>query len=101
MAAYAAAIAQTAEIAHKALALPFTFSQPLAGLWEDIAKQAEDPLNAEKAFRLVMSWCNSHQNRFIGREMDDRTAPSSGWDGKWQRQSKASKLIAGLFFYFT
>jgi putative DNA primase/helicase len=87
LAAYVALISQTAEIAHKALELPYTFYDPIETLWLDIARQAEDPLNADRAFDLVISWCNSHQNRFIGREMDDRTAPPSGWAGKWQRQS--------------
>lgn len=87
LAAYVAAISQTAEIAHKALALPFTHCDPMPGLWYAIARQAEDPLNAERAFQLVISWCNQHQNRFAGRELDPRTAPAAGWCGKWEHGS--------------
>lgn len=87
LAAYAALISQTAEIAHRALELPYRFYDPLETLWIDLARQANDPLNAEKAFEAVISWCNSHQSRFIGREIDDRNAPSAGWAGKWHRQS--------------
>lgn len=65
---------RTAEIAHKALALRSRSLSRSLGCGRTLRNGAEDPLNAEKAFRLVMSWCNSHQNRFIGREMDDRTA---------------------------
>lgn len=87
LAAYAALISQTAEIAHRALELPHRFYDPLETLWIDMARQANDPLNAEKAFESVISWCNSHQSRFIGRELDARTAPAGGWAGKWHRQS--------------
>lgn len=81
LAAYVAAIAQTAEIAHKALELPYRFYQPLDGLWADIAAQSNDPLSAEQAFKDVMSWCDQNKGRFIGWENDK--APAGGWAGKW------------------
>lgn len=92
LAAYAALISQTAEIAHRALELPYRFYDPIAPLWLDIAKQAEDPLNAERAFHLVMSWCESNENRFYGRELDTRTAPASGWAGRWQREDREIRI---------
>jgi len=93
LAAYAALIAQTAELAHKALELPYKFYQPLDDMWADIARQAEDPLNAEKAYRHVISWCTSNQNRFFGRQLDERVAPAAGWAGRWSYGDTEIRII--------
>ena len=85
MATYAAAIAVTAELVHEALTLPFAFDDPLAKLWAEISGEADDAIGAGKAMRHLLSWAQSNEHRFIGRELDTRNAPSAGWLGRWDR----------------
>lgn len=85
MATYAAAIAITAELVHEALTLPFAFDDPLAKLWAEISGEADDAIGAGKAMRHLLSWAQSNEHRFIGRELDTRNAPSAGWLGRWDR----------------
>ncbi len=85
LAAYAAAIAQTASLAHTALNLPWSYSDPLETLWDEISGDADDPLGCKRALRYLLSWAQANEHRFLGRELDTRTAPSGGWLGKWER----------------
>lgn len=85
LATYAAALAQTASLVHSALDLPWVFDDPLRSLWAEISAEADDAVGAKRALRLVSSWAHSNQNRFLGRELDVRQAPSGGWLGRWDR----------------
>lgn len=93
LALYAAIIAQAAELVHEALNLPWKYSDPLETLWAEISGDADDPLGCKKALRYLLEWADSNAARFVGREMDTRTAPSGGWIGKWERGDDSSMAI--------
>jgi hypothetical protein len=85
LATYAAAIYLTAKLVHEALSLPWEFEDPIETLWREIASEADDPLNSRRALRYLISWAYSNENRFIGRALDARVPPPSGWLGRWDR----------------
>lgn len=89
LAIYAAAIAQTASLVHTALELPWSFEDPIKQLWKEISGEADDPVGAKRALRLLLSWAWANEFRFIGREQENirgvPTAPAAGWIGRWDR----------------
>lgn len=76
-----AAIGTTAFIAHKALDLPWAYSDPVLPLWKELVKEAKD--RAASALQHVMGWANAHEAEFFGRRDDDLPPPTLGWAGKW------------------
>lgn len=89
LATYAAAITQAATLVHTALDLPWSFEDPVKELWKEISNEADDPIGAKRALRLLVSWAWANEVRFIGREQENirgvPSAPSSGWLGRWDR----------------
>ena len=62
LAASFAAISFTAFLAHRALDLPWQYEDPIAPLWEELAKEAKD--RAAAALRYVMACASAHDGPF-------------------------------------
>ena len=81
VAACFAAISTAAFIAHKALDLPWAYSDPVSPLWNELVKEAKD--RAAVALQYVMAWAYGHRAEFVGRRGRDLLPPTQGWAGKW------------------
>lgn len=88
LAQYAALIQVAGEMAHRAVGLPWEFRDPLAMLWNDLAREAADAAGDIRALEHVVSWAYSHEQSFIGRfpkqAFDERTPPAVS--GRWDEE---------------
>lgn len=85
LAQYTALISVTGEMVHRALGLPWTYEDPLLGLWEDLAREAGDAAGDLRALEYIVSWAYSHEHSFKGRfvveGLAERVPPRVS--GKW------------------
>lgn len=87
LAQYAALVSVAGAMAHEALSLPWTHTQPIDALWSELASEAADAAGDLRALEHVLSWAHSHEHTFYGRTPSDRfgndtfRGPFSGrWD---------------------
>ena len=59
-----AALHVTAEIVHDANILPWSFSDPIGPLWDELVREAGEADRAAAALRHVMGWATAHQSEF-------------------------------------
>lgn len=71
LAQYAALVSMAGRMAHDALGLPWTYSDPLWELWKELATEASDADGEKRALEDVCSWAFSHEHTFIGRFAKD------------------------------
>ena len=88
MADYFATLRLTAMLATSAGVLPWKDFDPVGPLWDTLAAEASEADRAEQALRLVLSWAESNQHAFHGRERKDNNfepiPPPGGHAGKWE-----------------
>ena len=84
IASYLAAISLTAELAHKALALPWEFADPTEQVASDIAAELDDADMAAKALTVVYGWAQASRDTFISNiKASSSKQPGGGWAGRW------------------
>lgn len=91
MAEAAAAITTAAAVLHAAMRdagtpLPWSYEDPLAGLWEDIATAAEAAPPEVRALGAIVSYAYEHEQAFLGRHREangEPLMPPGGWLGYW------------------
>lgn len=96
LAAYVAAITQTASLVHTALDFPFAFDDPMAKLWAEVSAEADDALGAKQALRYLVSWASQNEHRFDGRtdlnKYQESVTPSQGVIGRWDAGEKYESI---------
>lgn len=87
IAAYCAVVDTAAILAHEALDLPWSYSDPVEPLWEGLIARASEADRAKVARGVVLAWASAHQSDFYGRHRTDGSEnpvqPPAGWAGKW------------------
>ena len=83
---YFAAIAFAGTLAHDVLGLPWdpAWVSALFPLHREVSVEAEDADRAKVALEFALSWAESHQSEFFGR---NNGKPSfKGWAGRWDKE---------------
>jgi len=83
MAQALAAVTVTAYIAHQAMQLPWTFSDPVVPLWDVLTGDGLDADQSVAALEHVLDWARGHQHSFFGRGRSNESQPLGGWAGRW------------------
>lgn len=82
LASFMAAIIFTVSIVNEAISSIFIFPGLLDSIWDNIIDNAADSNSEKAALQHVVSWAESNQQSFEGREVSGRV-PTIGWAGKW------------------
>lgn len=73
------------EVVHRAMDLPWEFSDPALGLLDGVASGAGVADREKEALRYVVSWATQHRARFCTSETHRSNAePGAGWLGFWE-----------------
>ena len=91
-----AAVTVAAHLAHQAMQLPWSFSDPVLPLWEVLTTEAGDADQSMAALEHALDWACGHQHAFFGRGRSSRSRrsaenqptegqPMTGWAGRWDR----------------
>lgn len=88
IAKYAAAICVAASLAHEALALPWTYKDPVAELWSEIIEGLSDAAGHARALEEIYQWASANQGSFFGRHETPTyhavRPMGQSWFGKWE-----------------
>lgn len=87
MAPYFAVITMAARIAHEALDLPWSFSDPIGELWGTFAIEAGEANRGTAALRYVIDWFAANQDAFFTPGHNAHRQPHSGWAGRCDRDN--------------
>ncbi len=87
----AAAVDVASQLVHEALELPWTYADPLSGLWTQIAAEAGDAAGELRALRDIHAWASGNPERFWRKSANSlmTQAPFSGWLGRWDADAIA------------
>jgi len=87
LAAYFGVIDTAAALAHEALDLPWSYSDPVDPLWETLTAEASEADRAQVALGYMSGWAARNQHAFVGRAREDQHGepipPHGGWAGRW------------------
>jgi len=87
LAAYFAAIDETAFLVHQAFELPWYYPDPVASVWDALTREGAEADRASRALAFVLSWASGHEHEFSGRHIRDQNGqpriPYSGVAGRW------------------
>lgn len=78
-----AALTTTARVAHRAMQLPWPYSDPVLPLWDQLTAESNNADRAAAALEFTVDWARGRQHSFFGRSRDPNRPPLGGWAGRW------------------
>lgn len=84
MSVHFAAIRFTSRLVHRALSLPWVWTDPIEPVWDDLVSTSGDGDTAARALQGVYNWCVAHKSEFYsdGDYPTDKP-PLKGFAGRW------------------
>ena len=86
---YLAALCIAAKLAHEALELPWSYSDPIDHIYDEVIAEGGDADRAATALSHVMSYARAHEHAFYGRHLKYEGKPhpaGAGWVGYWKAE---------------
>ena len=86
MSVHFAAIRFTSRLVHRALSLPWIWTDPIEPVWDDLVSTSGDGDTAARALQGVYNWCVAHKSEFYSEgSYPNDLPPLRGYVGRWDK----------------